>query len=77
MSENVLDISDNILRDHIPPKQGLRQTPASKFIVIETLRDHIPPKQGLRLLDQASSDSIIAQRPYPTKTRIKTMLEFW
>ena len=67
----------NHLRDHIPPKQGLRLY----FIVVAMsiffcLRDHIPPKQGLRLNIPHNNLPIqsVSQRPYPTKTRIKTML---
>ena len=67
----------NHLRDHIPPKQGLRLY----FIVVDMsfffcLRDHIPPKQGLRLNIPHNNLPIqsVSQRPYPTKTRIKTML---
>ena len=41
------------------------------------LRDHIPPKQGLRLNTSFElAISFKTQRPYPTKTRIKTCHSF-
>ena len=65
----------NRLRDHIPPKQGLRLRLLIGFCLkIHELRDHIPPKQGLRLRNVFTCKFhwINTQRPYPTKTRIKT-----
>ena len=38
----------------------------------QTLKDHIPPQQGLRLSILIASAAPLAQRPYPTTTRIKT-----
>ena len=39
-----------IVRDHIPLEQGLRQFTVSRAPVFLTVRDHIPLEQGFRLI---------------------------
>ena len=41
----------------------------------QVLKDHIPPQQGLRPSKQVPFHQEQAQRPYPTTTRIKTLLD--
>ena len=64
-----------LVRDHIPLEQGLRRICLlSSGMPPCTVRDHIPLEQGLRLGSMnLVLASLISQRPYSIRTRIKTM----
>ena len=65
----------DLLPEHHPPKQGLKQAYDSYFGLITDLPEHHPPKQGLK--PNFDSDSLTrseASRTSSTKTRIETRI---
>ena len=66
---------NNLLRDHLPLKQGLRHCEAIVIHFFLNLRDHLPLKQGLRLAVIVTDlNEVDSPRPSSIKTRIKTWL---
>ena len=63
-----------IVRDHIPLEQGLRPSLSTKTALPSPVRDHIPLEQGLRPTAKTWFFTILGQRPYSIRTRIKTLL---
>ena len=66
-------LSTTFVRDHIPLEQGLRLALLHSAATAAEVRDHIPLEQGLRPIRQITVyRSILCQRPYSIRTRIKT-----